>query len=448
MTLRTLVVDDEAPIRKTLGACLESAGASVELASDAESALRALRRAPVDVAFVDLRLGDQDGLALVPELLDASRSTAVVVITAFATFETAVEAMRRGASDFLPKPFTPAQVRHVLARLVSRRKLEDRVQTLEDMLDATQPSPLLATRSTEMRNALDVAERAADSDVACLLRGESGTGKGVLARFIHDRSPRRERPFVTVNCPTLTGDLLAAELFGHTRGAFTGAVKDAIGRVEAADGGTLFLDEISEISPAMQAKLLRFVQDHEFERVGDARTRRANVRILAATNRDLEDAVKEGSFRIDLLYRLNVVELDVPPLRRRREDLPALARHFLSFAAKQAGRPEPELSPEAEATLVTYDWPGNVRELRNEMERALVLTRSRTLQPTSFSPRVSARPHEVTAMLGVGGDVTIEALERAHVEAVLARTATQEEAASILGIDPSTLWRKRKRWGL
>jgi len=259
MTLRTLVVDDEAPIRKTLGACLESTGATVELASDAESALRALRRAPVDVAFVDLRLGDQDGLALVPELLDASRSTAVVVITAFATFETAVEAMRRGASDFLPKPFTPAQVRHVLARLVSRRKLEDRVQTLEDMLDATQPSPVLTTRSTEMRNALDVAERAADSDVACLLRGESGTGKGVLARFIHDRSPRRERPFVTVNCPTLTGDLLAAELFGHTRGAFTGAVKDAIGRVEAADGGTLFLDEISEISPAMQAKLLRFV---------------------------------------------------------------------------------------------------------------------------------------------------------------------------------------------
>jgi NtrC-family two-component system response regulator AlgB len=198
----------------------------------------------------------------------------------------------------------------------------------------------------------------------------------------------------------------------------------------------------------MQAKLLRFVQDHEFERVGEARTRRANVRILAATNRDLEDAVKEGAFRLDLLYRLNVVEIDVPALRRRREDLPALARHFLAFAAKQAGRPEPELSPEAEAALVAYDWPGNVRELRNEMERALVLTRSTTLLPTSFSPRVSARPHEVTAVLGVGGDVTLETLERAHVQAVLARTATQEEAASILGIDPSTLWRKRKRWGI
>ena len=286
-------------------------------------------------------------------------------------------------------------------------------------------------------------ERAAAHEVSVLLRGENGTGKGVLARLLHTRSPRRERPFVVVNCPTLSEELLASELFGHARGAFTGAVKDQEGRVEAAEGGTVFLDEIGEISPGLQAKLLRFLQEKRFERIGENRTRIADVRIVAASNRDLDAEVKAGRFRQDLLYRLNVVEVTVPPLRDRSEDVLPLARRFIAFFARQARRPPPELSPAAERVLAGYPWPGNVRELRNAIERALILSPGQVLEPESFPERIAAQP--TTPVLG--GDFTAEEIEREHVLRVLAHAPTLEDAARILGIDASTLWRKRKKWG-
>jgi len=336
---RVLVVDDERNIRSMIRVCLEQAGCEVREASSAEAALAALASGPVDVAFVDLRLGTGNGLDLVPALLAEDSDLDVVVITAYASIDTAMEAVRRGARDYLPKPFTPAQIRAVVERLRERRRLRARVETLEDRLAGVDPDALLETRSAVMQAALSLLRRAAASDAAVLLRGENGTGKSVLARALHRLSPRAEKPFVTVSAPTLSDQLLVSELFGHARGSFTGAVRDAPGKVEAAEGGTLFLDEIGELGPSTQAQLLRFVQEKAFERVGETRTRHADVRIVSATNRELEEDVRAGRFREDLLYRLNVVEIRVPPLRDRREDILPMARRMLRFFAASLHRP-------------------------------------------------------------------------------------------------------------
>jgi NtrC-family two-component system response regulator AlgB len=304
-----LIVDDERNIRNTLSMCLEAMGCHVLTASNGDEAIHHAQKSLLDVAFLDLRLAHEDGLQLLPRLLAERPALQVVVVTAFATLDTAVEAMRRGAQDYLPKPFTPDQVRHVLHLLQERSSLRRRVTELEDELQRTVPNVEMQvrSRSARMQHVLGVLERAAPSDACIMLKGESGTGKSLLARVVHEKSARATRPFVTVNCPTLTEDLLASELFGHARGSFTGALKDQPGRVESADGGTLFLDEIGELPGSLQAKLLRFVQDKEFERVGENRTRRADVRVLAATNRNLEADVRSGRFREDLYYRLNVV---------------------------------------------------------------------------------------------------------------------------------------------
>ncbi len=441
---RALVVDDERNIRATLALCLESLGCQVAQAATGEAALEALRRAPYDLAFLDLRLGAESGLDLIPRLLAERPGLDLVVVTAYATFDTAVEAVRRGAADYVPKPFTPAQIRHLVERLAARRAEAVRRSDLESRLGEAAPEISLETASPRMRAVLEVVGRAAASDVAVLLRGENGTGKGVLARTLHALSPRRDRPFVLVNCPTLSDELLASELFGHARGAFTGAVRDQLGRVEAAEGGTVFLDEIGEISPALQAKLLRFLQEKAFERVGETRTRTADVRIVAATNRPLEAEVAAGRFREDLLYRLNVVEVTAPALRDRPEDVLPLARRFLAFFAAAARRAVPALSPAAERALLGYRWPGNVRELRNAMERAVILSPAAVLEIEALPERIQAQVADVPAL---GGDYTVEAIETEHVLRVLARTPTLEEAARVLGIDASTLWRKRKKLG-
>jgi NtrC-family two-component system response regulator AlgB len=440
--VRVLVIDDEKNIRTTLRAFLEALGCTVAEAHDSESALEQLRRSPADLAFLDLRLGQQSGLDLIPRLLEERPALDLVFITAYATFETAVEAIRRGAKDYLPKPFTPAQIQTAVERHRGRRQLETRLTELQEQVASAVPEVELQTASPAMQAAIDVVTRAAAHDVSVLLRGESGTGKGVLARLLHGLSPRRARPFVTVNCPTLTEELLASELFGHARGAFTGAVRDQPGRVEAAEGGTLFLDEVGELTPSLQARLLRFLQEKAFERVGENRTRIADVRVVAATNRDLDAEVKAGRFREDLLFRLNVIEVVVPPLRERLADLPRLARSLLAFVGRSAGKPNCELSKEAEAALLAHPWPGNVRELRNALERAVILASGPLIGPELLPGRIAAHTGPT-----LGGDFTVEQIEREHILRVLGRCATQDEAAKVLGLDASTLWRKRKKYG-
>jgi NtrC-family two-component system response regulator AlgB len=441
MSLRVLVIDDERNIRLTLPALVQSMGHRSQAAATAPEALAALRAHTFDVALLDLKLGTVSGLDLLPRLLDVAPDLQVVLMTAFATIPTAVEAMRRGARDYLPKPFEPEQIRAILDEIARERGLRQRISELEDRLREV-PEADFTTESPVMQGVLDLARRVAGAEAPVLLRGESGTGKGVLARFIHAHSPRASGPFAVVNCPTLSEELLAAELFGHVRGAFTGAVKDAQGRVEAAEGGTLFLDEVGEISPAVQARLLRFLQDHQFERVGDVRTRTANVRILAATNRVLEDEVRAGRFREDLLYRLNVIELTLPPLRERKEDIPRLATGYLAHFARAQKGPALRFADDVLPRLLTHAWPGNLRELRNAVERAVILSTGSVLDARLLPGAIP--PSDGASVLG--GDVPLETIEREHILRVLARHGRPEEAARVLGIDPATLWRKRKRW--
>ena len=443
-TDRVLVIDDDKNIRATLTMCLEGIGCTVAAAGTSEAALAAVERTAFELAFLDLRLGTENGMELLPRLLATRPNLAIVVITAYATIDTAVEAIKLGAVDYLPKPFTPAQIRHVVDKLTARRQAVARVADLEAQLADELPGIDFTSEAPRMLAAFELATRAAGSDAPILLRGENGTGKSAIARLIHARSKRAAKTYVTVNCPTLSEDLLASELFGHAIGAFTGAVRDQPGRVEAAEGGTLLLDEIGEISPSLQAKLLRFVQDKEFERVGETRTRHADVRVIAATNRDLDADVKAGRFREDLLFRLNVIEIEVPPLRERADDILPMARRFLAFFARAANRTAPTLSPAAEQALLGYAWPGNVRELRNAMERAVILFPGATFGPDALPDRIAPATATIPRL---GASFTLDEIEREHIERVVAHTATLDDAAKILGIDVSTLYRKRKRYG-
>ncbi|MCX7050026.1 MAG: sigma-54 dependent transcriptional regulator [Candidatus Sumerlaeota bacterium] len=442
--MRILVIDDEKNIRTALTVCLEGMGCQVSAAESAQAALDALGRNAFDMAFLDLKLGAVNGLDLIPQLLAENPALSIVVITAYATYETAVEAIKRGAKDYLPKPFTPDQIRQTVAKIGAQISLRRQVVDLETQLREAVPEADLETASPKMRAALELIKRAAKSDASVLLRGENGTGKGVLARALHVQSARVGHPFVVVNCPTLSEELLASELFGHVKGAFTGAVRDQTGRVETAEGGTLFLDEVGEITPNLQAKLLRFVQEKQFERIGENKTRRADVRVVAATNRNLEADVASGRFREDLLYRINVIEVAIPSLRERGEDILRLAGRFLEFFARAAGRATPQFSKAAEEALLAYAWPGNIRELRNAMERAVIVWPHQTIEPQALPVRISGQPE--SSGLSLGGDNSIEEVEREHILRVIARSATLEDAAKILGLDPSTLWRKRKKY--
>jgi two-component system, NtrC family, response regulator AlgB len=440
-----LLIDDEASLRRTLRTTLESMRHNVAEAGSGEQALNWLRKQRFDAAFLDLRLRRESGMELLPLLLREAPGLAVIVITAHATIASAVEAMRAGAFDYLPKPFTPDQLRVVLERWRQVQALRNKVANLEEQVRAAMPEMDLHTEEPAMRQAVELAYQVAPSEATVLLRGESGTGKGVLARAIHERSPRAAGPFVIVHCPSLSSELLESELFGHVRGAFTGAVQDTEGKVAAAEGGSLFLDEIGDLPLAVQPKLLRLLQDRCYERVGETKTRTANVRIVAASNRDLAAEVTAGRFREDLYYRLNVIEIELPPLRRRPHDILPLARHLLLFFARQMGKAARSFTPEVEAALLRHTWPGNVRELRNAIERGVILATGDTLDRIHLPGQVGNPP---TARVEVGGLVTLDDLEAEHIRAVLTRSASLEEAAATLGIDPSTLYRKRKRYGL
>jgi len=418
-------------------------------AADGAAALKQIESEEFDLAFLDLKLNGESGLDLLPELLKANPKLEVVVFTAYASIETAVEAMRRGAVDYIPKPFTPEQIRRVLTRITKARKLEERVAELESRLSSDTPATELATNEPAMQQAFEVALKAASTPATLLLLGESGTGKTVMARAIHANSPQKDNVFVTVNCPSLSRELLESELFGHVKGSFTGAVSDALGKVALADGGTLFLDEIGELPLEIQPKLLRLLQEKEYERVGEARTRRANVRVISATNRDLEQAVKDGRFREDLYYRLNVISIQVPPLRNRLADLEAIAESYLRFFARTCGKRVKGFSKDAQKGMRQYSWPGNLRELRNVVERAVILTGTDEIRLADLPEKLNQTSRSTGPdVIEVGTMTTLETLEKEHIARVIKQSATMEEAAQVLGIDPATLYRKRKKMAL
>jgi Response regulator containing CheY-like receiver, AAA-type ATPase, and DNA-binding domains len=368
--MRILIVDNAEANRQATADMLSNMDHEVVAVADADNALQQLDKAQFDAAFVELKLNGKSGLDLMRTLQSRGTGIDVVIFTAFASFESAVEAMRLGAADYLPKPCSAEQITEVLAKVAKARKLRGRVADLESRLSSNIPEADMTTNEPRVQKVYEVAQKAAAMPVTILLLGESGTGKSVLARYIHENSPQRDNRFVTVSCPSLSRELLESELFGHTKGSFTGAVGETWGKVAAADGGTLFLDEIGDLPMEIQPKLLRLLQEKEYERVGETKPRRANVRVIVATNRDLDQAVKEGQFREDLYYRVKVVPLHLPALRERRADLLRIATGYLHFCSQQCGKHLNGFTPQAEQALQRYDWPGNLRELRNVVERS------------------------------------------------------------------------------
>jgi NtrC-family two-component system response regulator AlgB len=438
--MRALVVDDEQNIRRTLTVALESMGYEVTSSANGSGALDEIKARRTDVMLLDLKLSQESGLDVLEEVLRISPTLPVVIMTAFASIETAVEAMRRGAFDYLPKPATPEQLRQVLGRVQKTRKLERRVAELESWLAVDSPEIDLKTNSPAMKKAFEVAFKAAGADATVLLLGESGTGKSVLARAIHQRSSRNNGAFVTVSCPSLTRELLQSELFGHVKGAFTGALVETWGKVTAAEGGTLFLDEVGDLPSETQAKLLRLLQEREYERVGETKVRYADVRVIAASNRDLAKAVAAGTFREDLYYRLNVISITLPPLRDRLDDVERLAMAHLHSVANECDKKIDRISADALEVMKRYNWPGNIRELRNVIERAVILSNNHEIEASDLTEMI-----EPNSEIRIGGRVSLEELETAHVKKVVASSKTLEEAAEVLGIDAATLYRKRKK---
>jgi len=443
--VRVLVVDDEESIRRALRLCLEAVGYQVTVAPSGEAGVTAAKRSPPDVALVDLRLGGMNGIEVTKALQQEVPTALVILMTAYATIDNAVEAIRSGATDYLPKPFTPQQVLHTVTRALDGARVRTELAELK-RAGARGTRARFDTKSAAMRSALEVAERVAATDATMLLLGETGTGKGVLARHIHALSPRAARPFVTVNCAVIAPNLIENELFGHARGAFTGADSARAGHVEAAGSGTLFLDEIGDLPREVQGKLLRLLEEHEYVRVGDVDPRRSNARIIAATHRDLRESVAAGTFREDLYYRLDVVSVRMPPLRDRKEDVLALAEGIVEDLSAQHRRKTLALPTETRGAILAHSWPGNLRELVNVLERGVILARGDELSPDLLPEDI--RTHAEGKLSRTDGGDSLEAAERRHLASVLAKYPTIDAAAKALGIDTSTLYRKRERFGL
>jgi DNA-binding NtrC family response regulator len=438
---RILIVDDELVVRDSLGRWFESEGYEVGLASSGREALAAIQEKPYDLALVDIKMPGMDGMELQQRLAQADPDLIIVIMTGYASVETAVQALKRGAYDYITKPIDPDELVHLVSKALEHKRATRELARLRENLQEIYPAAELIGKSPPMKRVAELIEMVAPTDTTVLITGESGTGKELVARAIHALSPRRYMPMVVIHCGALTETLLESELFGHERGAFTGAQYRKKGKFEVADGGTVFLDEISDISLKTQTDLLRVLQEKEIVRVGGTQPIKVDFRCIAATNKNLEDLVKAGTFRPDLYYRLNVFTIQLPPLRERREDIPLLAEHFLKKYATAMNRPVPRLTPEAVDLLLTYDWPGNVRELENAVERALVISRGAEIQPAHFPFQLQPHP--------AGNGQTLEDVERAHIERVVRQCdGNLSRAARILGIDRSTLYSKLRRYGL
>lgn len=445
--MRVLIVDDQRTIRFAVSQAVRAEGHEADTADSAVVALLKIQEEHYDLVLLDLRLDHEaDGLDCLADLQKISPGLPIVICTAHASIETAVEAMRRGAHDYLEKPFTPVQLRQVMARMEKAHRWRQRVHELEERVARTGPRLDFTSEDAAMVAVISIVERAAASRASILILGENGTGKSALARHIHECSGLAGGPFVTVSCPSLSRELLESEMFGHVKGAFTGALRDTWGKIDAARGGTLFLDEIGEMPAELQSKLLRLLQERVYERVGETKTRTAEVRVIAATNRDLAASIRSGAFREDLFYRLNVINVTVPPLRERPHDLDRYARGFLRFFAEETGGLTKDFSPAAWAALRRHSWPGNLRELRNAIERAVILSQSSQVELDDLPVELAEPPGAGRSGVTLGELVPLEAVEQLHLQLVTARTSTLEEAARVLGIDAATIYRKRKRW--
>jgi two-component system, NtrC family, response regulator AtoC len=435
-----LVVDDEAGQRQLLRAILEK-DHDVTTASSSGEAVQLLEKRVFDLVITDQRMPGLSGIDLIRWCKEQVPETPIIVLTAFGSIQTAVEAVKLGAQDYLTKPLkNPEELRRVVARVLGERDL--RTQNLAHRVEAeTLFPPDIVAESRGMRQVLSLAAQVAPQPTTVLLTGESGTGKEVVARFIHRSSPRANGPFVAINCAALTDTLLASELFGHEKGAFTGAIQAKRGRFELAHGGTLFLDEIGEMSVELQSKLLRVLQERQFERVGGVRTIEVDTRVLAATNQDLHQAIQEKRFREDLYYRLNVFPIHIPPLRERREDVAALAELFLGRLSARMGRPNKKLSPETGAVLTNYAWPGNVRELQNALERALIVSPGEMVLPEHL-------PLNVAPVRESGARTLAEAEKQLILEVLDRHSGDRRKTAEELGISLRTLQYRLKEYGL
>jgi len=445
--MRILVVDDETSQRELVSGYLKKQGFEVFTAAGGEQALELFRQGPAELILTDQRMPGLSGLELLKAARAINPETQVIVMTAYGNVESAVEAMKSGAADYLTKPLHLEELRQKIQRIVEQHRLYAENRALREELRARHRIEGIIGDSGQMLEVISLVQRVAASEATVLIRGESGTGKELIAKAIHYASPRAARPLVRVNCAALPENLLESELFGHEKGSFTGAIASRKGRFEMADTGTLFLDEIGDLPLHLQAKLLRVLQEREFERVGSSQPTKVNVRILSATHRDLEALLRMGQFREDLYYRLNVVTILVPPLRERRQDLPALMDHFLKIFAAKNGKTLLGFNREARDALLRYDYPGNVRELENLIERAVVLTRADLIGRGDLPLTVEApeAPDETTAQL----TAAVEGLERRMIKNALARTGSvQTRAAELLGITERALRYKLQKYGL
>jgi NtrC-family two-component system response regulator AlgB len=449
-----LVIDDDKTFRDATSLIVEGAGHYAEAVASGSDGLALLKRQKFDSVLLDVHLAGENGLDLLPRVREQNPGLPVIVITAEGNVKTAVEAMRRGAVDFLEKPFQREQFLAVLARLQRLRQMGQRIEHLEREVTeskAQNPEPIFNFATPAMQEAMEVLLRAARTPASILILGESGTGKTMAARAVHQNSHLADKPFVTVNCPSLSKELLESELFGHVRGAFTGAIKDRWGKARAAEGGTLFLDEIGDLPMEIQPKLLRLLQEREYERLGENAVYRANVRVIAATNRPLKERVAAGAFREDLYFRLNVISVEVPPLRERTTDLERLACHYLEHFARQCGRRLEGFSPPALERIRAYPWPGNLRELCNAVERAVILARGDNIVPEDLPAELQSLPRNGAPSadeVKIGSLISLDKLEEVHIRRVLEKTESLAQASGVLGIDQATLYRKRKRIGL
>jgi len=444
---RVLLVEDEANMVRTLARILERKGYVVDAASTGEEALQRLSNATYDLVITDLNMPVMDGMQLLRAMKERQLSPATIVLTGHGTIQSAVEAMKLGAGDYLIKPCHPDELLVVAARLLEVRQLRQEVTQLRRQLSQYNRFGEIIGTSPRMQEIYQVIDAVSQNKSNVLLSGENGTGKELVARTIHHKGPLATKPFLAINCGALSETLLESQLFGHRKGSFTGAIEDHEGVFQAADGGTLFLDEISEIPLALQVKFLRAIQEKEVTPLGSTRPVRVDVRIIAATNRDLEGAVKNGTFRTDLFYRLNVVPLHLPPLRERREDIPALVEHFIQEFSRIYDVTPKQVTPEAMHRIVAYAWPGNIRELQNAIERAFALSPQPEITLQDLPPAVAPRPSASSAQ--ADDPLTLEEVERRSIVAALRRAGgNKKEAARILGIDRQRLYRKLAKYGL